>query len=353
MDVDEWVAGRLPCGVVHLDAAAAGRVSRAALEDEVAHLRRESEVGAYVAQAEAEPVVDAGRAAVGALLGLSGDDVALPVNALDALAWLLDGWPLGDGARVGTVASEYGPNAAVLREQADQRGWHLVPLPVDDLGRVTGVPGGLDVLVLPMVASQRGVVQPVDALLGSGVPVVLDVAQALGQVPVPAGCAAYVGTSRKWLCGPRGVGVLAVDPAWAAQLRPPVWAGADLAGMRRFDAAETHVAGRVGWARAVAEWSPELMAAGHRLAAHARAVLAETAWEVVEPVDEPTSMTTLAPPPGTDVGATHRALLAGGVLTTAVPATRSEDLAGPVLRVSTAPWVQPADVQRLAELLRR
>ena len=351
VDVDAWVSARLPSEVVHLDAAAAGRPSAAVLDEEVAHLRREAQTGAYVAEVQAQQALDAGRAAVGALLGLGGDDVALPSNAADAFAAVLAAWPLPAGSRVGSVASEYGPNAAVLARLAAERGWRVVPLPVDGLGRVVDVPAGLDLLALPQVASQRGVNQPVAALRDSGVPVLLDVAQSLGQTDVPAGCAAYVGTSRKWLCGPRGVGLLAVDPAWAPLLRPPPGAAGHLAGVRRWDAAEAHVAGRVGLGRAVQEWTPDLLPVVAARAATARQLLAQTPWRVVEPVDEPTGITTLVPPPGADVAATRAALLAQGLLTSAVPAERAADLAGPVLRVSTAAYVQPDDLAALAAAL--
>lgn len=352
MDVDAWVRARQPCSVTHLDVAAAGRPSVQVLEDEVAHLRREAGTGAYVAELEAQEAVDAGRAALGALLGLQAADVALPANAIDAFATLLAGWPLAAGSRVGTVASEYGPNAAVLARLAAERGWHLVALPVDGLGRVAEVPAGLDLVVLPQVASQRGVAQPVAALLGAGVPVLLDVAQALGQTGVPAGCAAYVGTSRKWLCGPRGAGFLAVDPAWSPRLVAPAWAAPHLSGLRRWDAAETHVAGRVGLARAVQEWTPDLLPVVHALAGRARSVLDDTPWRVVEPTGEPTGITTLVPPEGVDVGQVRASLLAQGLLTTAVPASRAADLTGPVLRVSTAAWVEPSALDALAAALR-
>lgn len=349
MDVEEWVRARLPSEVDHLDCASAGRVSQAVHEAQAAFLLREAAVGAYVAQGEQ---VDA-RAGVAALLGLTADDVALTTNAVGAFEALLQAWPLASGARVGTVASEYGPHAGVLARLAGERGWERVALPVDALGRVVQVPAGLDLVALPQVASQRGVAQPVELLLSSGVPLVLDVAQSLGQTPVPPGCAAYVGTSRKWLCGPRGVGVLAVDPSYAARLEPPAWAAPGVSGMQRFDAAEAHVAGRSGFARAVAEWSPALLPRVHALAATARGALAETPWSVVEPVDEPTGITTLVPPAGVDVAATRERLRAAGLLTVAVPATRSADLAGPVLRVSTAAWVEPAALERLAHGLRR
>ena len=343
-----WVSARLTCEVVHLDAAAAGRPSTAVLEAQVAHLRTEAARGGYVAEAEAAEQIDAGRARLGGLLGLTGADVALLDGAGTAFAALLAAEPLPAGARVGTVMGEYGANALALRRLAAERGWHLVPLPVDALGRVTGVPAGLDLVTFPQVASQRGVAQPVREVLATGVPLVLDVAQSLGQVPVPAGCAAYVGTSRKWLCGPRGIGFLAVAPDHAERLgRPPTLSPDD--DLRRFDTQEAHVAGRVGLAVAAQEWQPEVAEPGLRLARTARELLADTGWRVVEPLEEPTAITTLE---GGDPFAARAALLARGILVSAVPTSRADDLSRPVLRVSTAAWNSPADLRALAGALR-
>ena len=211
MSVSSWVADRVPTDLLHLDSAAAGRLSVATLEAELAHLRREQERGAYVAETEAD--LAPGRAALGALVGLAAQDVFFAEGSAQAFATLLDAWPLERGARVGTTPGEFGGLARLLARRAEQCGWELVTLPVDELGRVSDVPGGLDLLSLPQVASHRGVVQPVAEVLASGVPVVLDVAQSAGQTPVPPGAAAYVGSSRKWLCGPRGVGFGVVAPA--------------------------------------------------------------------------------------------------------------------------------------------
>ncbi len=339
MTPQQWVAARLPAGVAHLDAAACGRVSAAALDAEVAHLRDEAARGGYVAEADA----DDGRDDLSALLG--GALVAWSDSAATAFSTLLAAWPLERGARVGTVTSDYGGNALSLAALARARGWELVPLPVDPLGRVTDVPAGLDLVTFPQVASQRGVAQPVQDVLGRGVPLVLDVAQSLGQTPVPPGCAAYVGTSRKWLCGPRGVGFLAVDPALEPLLAsPPVLVREG--GVRRFDSQEAHVAGRAGLGVAVREWSPDLLPLVHARAAQVRTALA--AHGVVEPVDEPTGITTLRVD---DPVAARARLLDRGLLVSAVPTSRSADLDAPVLRVSTHAWVTDADVDALASAL--
>jgi pyridoxal 5-phosphate dependent beta-lyase len=337
---------------VHLDAASAGRTSSAGRTPQADHLRAEAG-GAYLAEADAErgPLAR-GRAALAALVGRTGDDLAFTGDGGSAFAVLMAAWPLGPGARVGTVASEYGGNARVLARLARERGWELVTLPADRLGRVVDVPAGLDLLTLPQVASQRGVVQPVEALRDSGVPVLLDVAQALGQTAVPGGCAAYVGTSRKWLCGPRGVGFVVVDPAWQERLTdPPTLAHTLHAGVRRFEQSEANIAGRVGLAVAVGEWTPALLPVVRERARQARGLLDVGGWQVVEPQDEPSGITTLLAPDGVDPEAVRAALLARGAVVSVVPASRAAELDRPVLRVSTAAWVRPDDLDALAAAL--
>ncbi len=355
MSVNAWVTGRAPAGVVHLDVAGCGRISQVALDAQVSHLRMEAEVGGYVAETSAAPVVDGGRAALAAMVGLAGDDVAFSEGAAVSFATLIDAWPLDRGARIGTVPSEYGGNARVLRDRAHQRGWQLVTLAVDDLGRVSDVPADLDLVTFPQVASQRGIEQPVSDVLralGTGAPLLLDVAQSMGQCAVPVGCAAYVGTSRKWLCGPRGVGFAVVDPEWEPRLAdPPTLVPAYLPGARRFDTPEAHVAGRVGLAHAARAWSPALVPVTAAAGAAARVLLEGAGgWSVREPVDAPTGITTLRHPTA-DAVATRAALLERGVLVGAVPVVRADDVDVPLLRVSTAAWVTPADLEALAGAL--
>lgn len=354
MSVQAWVRDRVPTDRIHVDVAAAGRVSEAVLAAEVAHLRAEAEHGAYVAEAAAQPELARGREALGAMVGRAGADVFFTDGAATAFATLIDAWPLPSGSRIGTVAGDYRSNALVLADRATARGWQLIELPVDDLGRVTDVPVGLDLLALPQIASQIGSVQPVEDLLASGVPLLLDVAQSLGQVEVPCGAAAYVGTSRKWLCGPRGVGFGVVAPAWHDRLKPPPTLGSlDQQGMRRYDSNDPHVAGRVALSLAAATWSPALIPVVAAAAGAARVLLERAGgWHVIEPVTEPTGITTLRHP-SADPLAVRARLIEEGFVLSAVPLTRSADLAVPVLRVSTAAWVTPPDLEALADALER
>ena len=347
MTVEEWVDARTPTQSVHLDVAGAGRPSREVLDAQITHLHREASLGPYVAQEGATERIDEGRQGLAGLVGLDGGDVCFLDGGGTAFATLIAAWPLPRGARIGTVPSEYGANARALARLAQQRAWQLVPLPVDDLGRVTRVPEDLDLVTFPHIASQRGIVQPVDEVFATGTPLLLDVAQSLGQTPVPPGCAAYVGTSRKWLCGPRGVGFAVVDPHVQSALEePPTLAPVHGTGMKRWESQEAHVAGRVGLACAVEQWTPQLLPLIHQRAGQARQLLDGVAgWSVREPVDEPSGITTLV---GGDPVATRAALLERGFITSAVPTSRSDDLHRPVLRVSTAAWVEEQDLQSLA-----
>jgi hypothetical protein len=82
VSVSAWVEDRVPTEVLHLDPAGAGRVSRAVLAAQTAHLEREAAVGPYVAEGEAD--LAPGREALGALVGLGAVDVFVSEGAAKA-----------------------------------------------------------------------------------------------------------------------------------------------------------------------------------------------------------------------------------------------------------------------------
>jgi pyridoxal 5-phosphate dependent beta-lyase len=345
---DSWRAARPRPAGRHLDTAACSRQSNRVLEAVAHHARHEAELGGYVAEASAGDLLQQGRSVLGGLVGMAAADVVFVESAQAALAALLAAWRLPAGARVARLPGEYAPNAALLRDA----GLEAVPMAVDADGRADVEALGRLLATDPPrfvhlthVASHRGVVQPaaeVAALCREhGVPLVLDAAQSLGHVDVDLGADVVYSTSRKWLAGPRGVGVLCVRPAVAAELVPVLPVPADLPPLRALESGEAHVAGRVGLVLAVGEHlaaGPDRVRA--RLAALGRAgrqVLDGAAgWRVVEPLDEPTAVTTLRPPDGVDVVATRARLLSEhGIVTTAAGRERAPDeMTGPVLRVS-------------------
>ena len=349
-----WRAARPRPAVVHLNSAACSRQSEQVLEAVARHARHEAEVGAHVAEAAAEGLLQQGRSVLAGLVGMAAADVAFTESASASLRTLVGRWRPAAGTRVGVLPGEYWHNAAVLADAG------LVPvvLPADDLGRadLAGVERVLRddppaLVHVTLVASHRGVVQPGRELAAlcraAGVPLVLDVAQALGQVDCDLGADVAYAPARKWLAGPRGVGFLVMRPSITARLTPVVGpelfddGGAGVDHARWYESADAHVAGRVGLVVALGEH----LAAGPdrvrgRLAALGRATRERLdgrgGWSVVEPLDSPTAITTLRPPAGVDVAGTVARLHAEhGVLVTAVGRERARaELTGPVLRVS-------------------
>src|SRR5262245_46680498 len=107
-----WRAARPAMAGVHLDSAACSRQSLAAIDAAARHAVHESEVGGYVAAEAALPALDAGRAAIGALTGMTAGDVVFTTGSNNALGLLLGSW---SGPRsLACLPGEFGPNLAMM-----------------------------------------------------------------------------------------------------------------------------------------------------------------------------------------------------------------------------------------------
>jgi pyridoxal 5-phosphate dependent beta-lyase len=362
----DWRAARVPAAGVHVDSAACSRQSNAVIDAVAQHARHEAEVGGYVAAHAAEPTLHAGRMAIATLVGTTADDVVFTTGSGHALDLFLGSWL---GRRVlACPPGEYGPNLAIMAAN----GFEVRTLPVDELGRVLVEAAESELrrdppalVHLTAVGSHRGVVQPVAGMVevcrAVDVPLVLDAAQALGQVDCAVGADAVYSSSRKWMAGPRGVGFLAVRPVLAQRMvrriPPADWPVAASA-MQAFMHVEANIAARVGYSVALGEY----LAAGPgrvrdrlaRIGKRTRSMLDGVAgWRVVEPVDELTAITTLVPPSGVDPVAVRSALISeSGVVTTAAENVRAPfELTGPVLRVSPHVDVVEQDLETVAAAL--
>ncbi|HEY2448306.1 MAG TPA: ergothioneine biosynthesis PLP-dependent enzyme EgtE [Mycobacterium sp.] len=364
---ETWRAARPPVAGLHLDSAACSRQSFAVLDAAARHARHEAEVGGYVAADAAKPVLDAGRAAVAALAGMPDAEVVFTTGSLHALDLLLSSWP-SDSRELACLPGEYGPNLAVMAAH----GFARRPLPTDGEGRVAveQAAAGLaadppDLVHLTALASHRGVVQPLRQMsqlcAELGLPLIVDAAQALGQIDCAAGADVIYASSRKWIAGPRGVGVLAVRPTLIQRLRPrlppPEWVSS-LSVAQRLELGEANIAARVGFSVALGEhveFGPAAVRARLAEVGHlSRTVLADVrGWRVVESVDEHSAITTLAPVDGADPAKVRGWLIAERhILTTAAGVERAPlELTGPVLRISPHVDTTLDDLTTFAEAL--
>lgn len=367
-----WRGARPASDLLHLDSAACGRPSLATLTAVEAHARMEAREGGYVAEAAAEPVLTRLRAHLGTLLGVPADGVAFTESGSSALDVLIWAWHLAPGGRVGVAASEWGPNL----ETFTSAGLEPVPLAVGPDGvidlerlddqltprRPTRPP---DVVHVVHAAAHRGLVQPVAEVASrcraAGVPLWVDAAQALGHVECATGADAVYATGRKWLAGPRGVGILAVAQGrWdRLRLRPRAKHPADLPPVRTLESEEAHVAGRVGLAQAVRELMDsgpgEVAVRLEQVGRHTReAVAGLDGWAVVG--EGPAgAITALRPTRGQDVAETRHHLLADHrILTTAcLPWRAPREPAPAALRLSPHVDVTDEDLARLVAALAR
>jgi pyridoxal 5-phosphate dependent beta-lyase len=365
-DWETWATARLPTSVNHLDNAAAGRSSIATLDATSTHARREATEGAYVAAAGAASTLTALRETMATVLGVEADGVAFTESAESALDIALRVWPLAPDSMVAIAPSEWGPN---LRAFA-LAGLRAHPVLVDSNG-VIDVPA-LERLLrrdppalvhVTQQASHRAVRQPVDAVAAVcrdvGVPLWVDAAQAVGHCATNAGADVVYATSRKWLTGPRGVGVLGVAERWIPSLRiePKPLLG-DVPLLRYVESDEAHVAGRIGLANAVGEYlaaGPELVAARlDEVGRMTRTALADLAdWEVVDPIDAAGAISAIRPTAGQDVVAVRARLLRDHAIVTTVSGTVRApiDMNEPWLRVSPHVDVTPPRIDALCAAL--
>ena len=363
---ERWRTARPKVAGLHLDSAACSRQSFAVIDAAVQHAKHEAEVGGYVAADAAKPALDAGRAAVGALTGMSGADVVFTTGSNNALDIVLSSWP---GERtVACLPGEYGPNLAVMAAN----GFQVRALPADGEGRLAVDDAAQQLAADPPalvhltpLASHRGLAQPLAAIAAVcrdlGLPLVVDAAQALGHLDCAVGASAIYTSSRKWMAGPRGVGALALAPDFAQRLRPrlppPEW-GLPIPLMQSLEQGEANVAARVGYSVALGEH----LAAGpaqvrDRLAGLGRltrgALADVTGWRIVEPLDEPTAITTLAPVDGADPQRVRTWLIAERrIVTTYAEVLRAPfEMRVPVLRVSPHVDTSGEDLEHFAEAL--
>lgn len=363
----QWRDARPKVAGLHFDSGACSRQSFAAIDAAATHARHEAEVGGYVALDAAAPALDAGRAAVAALTGLPSANVIYTSGSGNALDLLLSSWP---GERtVACLVGEYGPNLAVMAAN----GFEVRALAVDGAGRLDVDAAARQLAADPpaiahltALASHRGVAQPLAEFAAvcrpAGIPLVVDAAQALGHLDCNVGVTAMYSSSRKWLAGPRGVGVLALADELAQRLQPrvppPSW-GLGIPAVQMLDGVESNAAARIGFSVAIGEHlaaGPEHVRA--RLAevgGLSRQVLADTpGWRVVESVDEPTAITTLEPVDGADPTTVRARLIAEhGIVTTACDVVRAPfEMTKPVLRISPHVDTGVDELEQFAEALR-
>jgi isopenicillin-N epimerase len=185
---------------------------------------------------ELEGELDAARHEVAAFLNADPDGLAFVPNATAGVSTILASLRFAPGDELLACDHEYNATLNALRAAATRDGATVtlarVPFPVADAGEV--VQAYLDAVtprtrlaLVSHVTSPTALVFPVVAIVRElerrGIPTLVDGAHAPGMVPCDLralNAAYWTGNGHKWLCGPKGSGILHVRADVRRHIRP-------------------------------------------------------------------------------------------------------------------------------------
>lgn len=344
---------------------------------------------------ELEGRLDAARREVSAFLNADPEGLVVVPNATTGVATVLESLRLRPGDELLTNDHEYNATVNALETVAGRAKARVVTVPVrlpirhpEEVveAHLAAVTPRTRIALISHVTSPSGLVFPIETLVREldrlGVDTLVDAAHTPGQLPVDLralGAAWWTGNGHKWLCGPKGAGMLHLREDKRADLRPLVtshgrndprtdrprlWKEFDWQGTGDPTAfLSLPKAIRVIEALDPGGW-PEHMAANHQLAVGARRVLNDRlGLEPIAPESMLGAMASIAlpmPPDEATTDALTRSLAADDRIEVPVvpfPARACRVPGAPpahaLLRISAQRYNEPADYERLADALLR
>jgi isopenicillin-N epimerase len=191
---------------------------------------------ALVAYLESDPVrflsrefearLDAARESVAAFLGADPAGLVVVPNATTGVATVLASLRLRPGDELLTTDHEYNATLNAITSVAERARARVVrseiPLPIRHPEQaveaiLAAVTPRTRIALVSHITSPTGLVLPIDTIVREldrlGVDTLVDAAHAPGMVPIDLralGAAYWTGNGHKWLCGPKGAGMLYV-----------------------------------------------------------------------------------------------------------------------------------------------
>lgn len=217
----------------YFNQAAGGLMPDSTLEAVSRYMQLEQNQGAYTAAQQAQPQLAQLYARLGALLNCPPTDIALTTGNSHGWCAVVGAMPLQAGDRVLVTPGEWGGNYAMLHQLQQRHGLQIETMPCTPGGALDlpALEALLDarvkLIALTWVPANGCTVYDAQALgavcARHGIAYLIDAAQALGHIPVDVQalqCNALTAPGRKWLCGPRGTGLVYLHPRLVQQLRP-------------------------------------------------------------------------------------------------------------------------------------
>ncbi|NLE37009.1 MAG: aminotransferase class V-fold PLP-dependent enzyme [Pirellulaceae bacterium] len=175
---------------------------------------------------ELTPLLDGSRETLARLLGASAHDVVFVRNATSGVNSVLRSLAFEPGDEILMTNHEYNASANAANYVAERSGARVVvvdvPVPVASPDEIVErvmehVTGRTRLALFDHITSPTAIIFPIEELVARldarGVDVLVDGAHAPGMLPLELermGVAYYTGNCHKWLCSPKGAGVLYV-----------------------------------------------------------------------------------------------------------------------------------------------
>lgn len=217
----------------YFNQAAGGLMPGRVLQAVTDYMQREQALGSYVAAQQAQPQLQQLYVQLAALLHCQPADIALTTGNTHGWCAVVGALPLQAGDRVLVTPGEWGGNYAMLLQLQARTGCVVETMPCTADGHIdlealeAGLDARVQLIALTWVPANGSTVYDAQALgqlcARHGIPYIIDAAQALGHIPVDVQalqCDVLTAPGRKWLCGPRGTGLVYLKPGFAARLQP-------------------------------------------------------------------------------------------------------------------------------------
>jgi selenocysteine lyase/cysteine desulfurase len=262
-------------GFSHLDNAGAALMPRCVLETQIEHLKLEAAVGGYEAARLKHDQIEAVYDSVAQLINCRRDEVAIVENA--TVGWMMAFYaiPFKPGDRILTAEAEYASNYLAYLQLAKDKGVVVETIASTADGELCleslrdMIDERVKLISVTHVPTNGGLVNPVEAIgkvaKEKGILYLVDACQSAGQIPLDVNaihCDFLSATGRKFLRGPRGVGMLFVSRRILESLHPPMidlfsatWIDAEHYELRkdarRFENWESNYAAKLGLGSAI------------------------------------------------------------------------------------------------------